>query len=147
MRGIWSQFAPAILLLLTLWVYVGLDFGYQLNDYERGWMRQLWFFTTTCLTLPAIGLYFSLRYQNFLIATIATLTIGFLLPLSIATVMSVGVYLLSEKLFVRIPDIWLFTTEALYVSCFCQILVAWILGQLLVRNLTNRTFAFQRGGA
>jgi ABC-type transport system involved in multi-copper enzyme maturation permease subunit len=127
-RGIWSQFGPAILLLLVLWIYVGLDFGYWLQGHKRGWFTQFWFFTTTFLTLPFIGLYFSLRYQNFLIATIASLTIGCFLPLGLATVMLV-------------------TTPGLYLSCFCEILLAWFLGRLLVRNLTSRTFAFQRGGA
>src|SRR5262245_32263709 len=127
-RGIWSQFGPAILLLLALWIYVGLDFGYWLQGHKRGWFNQFWFFTTTFLTLPVIGLYFSLRYQNFLIATIASLTIGCLLPLGLAAVMLV-------------------TTQGLYLSCFYEILLAWFLGRLLVRNLTSRTFAFQRAGA
>ncbi|PYI87053.1 MAG: hypothetical protein DME26_07400, partial [Verrucomicrobia bacterium] len=155
-RGILSQFGPAIVLLLGLWVYVGLDFGYRRSDPEREWSSQIFFFATTFFTLPIIGLYFSLRYQNFLISTIASLVMGCLMPLGIGTWMFGAIYFFSEKLLRYFPEMWQAlaaleqistwaTFKHFYVSSLCEILVARFLGQLLVRNLTNRTFAFQRG--
>ena len=81
-RGIWSQFGPAIALLIGLWFYVGLDFGYRRREWGSDWLSLIFYFATTFLTLPLVGLYFSLRYHSFLISTFVTLVIGVFGPIA-----------------------------------------------------------------
>ena len=97
-RGLWSQFLPAIALLLCLWLYCAtfmdsLSFpssipraGGGLGRYwstfmsTRGEWPWILFFAGTFLSLPVIGLYFSLLKRGFLSAFLWTLLVGVALP-------------------------------------------------------------------
>jgi len=78
LRGLWGQFLPAFGLLLGLWAY----FDHLFRDtYDSGAIS---FHAITFLTLPVIGLYYSLRCRNFLTAFMATLLFGLLAPVVLA---------------------------------------------------------------
>jgi len=78
LRGLWGQFLPAVGLLLGIWSYFSslLRFTGLWSDTEA-----IIFSAVTFLTLPVIGLYFSLRCRGFLAALISTLAVGLLLPM------------------------------------------------------------------
>jgi hypothetical protein len=75
--GLWIQFLPAAALLLAMWLYL-----WQIFPYGRDQAAML-LFMSSLLTLPAIGLYFSLRCRNSLSAFLLTLAVGLLAPLSV----------------------------------------------------------------
>jgi len=159
-RGIFSQFGTAILLMLGIWIYLELLFTRYSLAADQSGAGQIFFFTVAFLTLPVMGLYFSLRYQNFLIATIVTLSIGVLLPLLLVRAGGTALGMVLEHFFppeIGLPGVvpslgWqllgglhqllIFTPLCASV---CQLFLAFSLGRLLHRNLTDRTFAFQRG--
>src|SRR5205807_10025457 len=80
LRGLWGQFIPSIGLLLAMWAY----FSTFWRDINEGGAIE--FFITTFVTLPVIGLYFSLRCRNFMTAFLATLAVGLLAPMVIGAV-------------------------------------------------------------
>jgi ABC-type transport system involved in cytochrome c biogenesis permease component len=75
LRGLWSQFLPAFGTLLAVWLYL----SNLLRD--PGNQSEIWFFASTFLGLPVIGLYFSLRCRGFMSAALATALLGIVVPL------------------------------------------------------------------
>lgn len=73
-RGLWVQFLPALALLFGVWLFL---FTF---DNSRPSFGRLFFFATVLLTLPVIGLYFSLAKRSFLSAALWTLAVACLLP-------------------------------------------------------------------
>ena len=73
--GLWSQFAPAAGLLLTVWAYCST---FLPNGGDAGTYL---FFLVTFLTVPVFGLYYSLRCHNFLTAFLSTIAVALVLPL------------------------------------------------------------------
>jgi ABC-type Na+ efflux pump permease subunit len=84
-RGIWNQFFPAALVLSLSWLYLSRDFklfgGYR-SDHEDTWRVLAFplFFVSSYLTLPLVGLYFSLRRMNFIAAWLSTCLAGLFVP-------------------------------------------------------------------
>jgi ABC-type transport system involved in multi-copper enzyme maturation permease subunit len=74
LRGLWSQFLPAVGLLLGVWAYIS-SLEVENKDAET-----ISFYAITFLTLPIVGLYYSLRCRNFITAFLASLAVGLLLP-------------------------------------------------------------------
>jgi ABC-type transport system involved in multi-copper enzyme maturation permease subunit len=78
LKGIWEQFAPAISLLLGVWLWASLSFGH----------RQEWqivvFFAATFVHVPVVGLYQSLKQRGLLAALLWTLWMSLFLPLGLA---------------------------------------------------------------
>jgi hypothetical protein len=144
LRGIRDQFLPAILLLLALWLYVFIDLaGHWTGDLEA-WFGFFCFFVITFLTLPLIGLYFSLRFQNFFVAAFCTLGVVFVMPWLLMVLGEAAVGFLPAILGLDSLVPW--QILPLVLIPLCQIWSAVIAGNQLYRKLTNRTFAFQRGG-
>jgi ABC-type transport system involved in multi-copper enzyme maturation permease subunit len=73
-RGLWSQFLPALALLFGVWLFL---FTF---DNSRPSFGRLFFYATVLLTVPVIGLYFSLAKRGFLSAALWTLAVACLLP-------------------------------------------------------------------
>jgi hypothetical protein len=71
--GIWGHFLPAMSITLVCWWMV---------PYSKGWDHSWW--TWGCVSsyvcLPLIGLYFSLKDINFLMAWLLTAAVGLLAP-------------------------------------------------------------------
>ncbi len=129
LRGLWGQFLPTVLLLLGVWTYFSTIFG-RFDD-----MAAIFFHAMTFLTLPVVGLYFSLRCRNFIYAFLATLVVGLLVPLLLPPIIGL--------LF------WLFTdTDSYYEwgihlsawAGLCQFGLATIFMPLLHARLRKRTF-------
>ncbi|MGO8929205.1 MAG: hypothetical protein ACLQU3_20255 [Limisphaerales bacterium] len=78
--GLWSQFLPAAGLLLSVWAYSS---SFLPNARDVGMDL---FFLVSFLTVPVFGLYFSLCCRNFIIAFLATVAVGLLLPLAVPAV-------------------------------------------------------------
>ena len=74
LRGLWGQFLPAMVLLVALWIYLGESL-LQHND-----MRGVPFFCGAFITVPLIGLYYSLKRKHFITAFLSTLLMGLVIP-------------------------------------------------------------------
>jgi ABC-type transport system involved in multi-copper enzyme maturation permease subunit len=157
-RGLWAQFLPAVALLLGLWLYCSTfmqtPFGptpapagtTRLWRYwatfmsTRGEWPSILFFAGTFLSLPVIGLYFSLRKRGFLSAFLWTLLVGVALP----AFLSEGEQLIDLAVSVPVApgapqDVsvaWHFTPV--------QAAVAGWLAWRLHSDLKHRRFAIQR---
>jgi ABC-type transport system involved in multi-copper enzyme maturation permease subunit len=135
-RGMWAQFTPAIALLIGVWVFVS-TFEHDVSGWEGMW------FSISFLTLPVIGLYYSLAKSHFLSAFVWTLLMGYLFPILLANVGMVQRMILWQLGFpaaylppsqTRIGAIW----------ALVQIILAIGFGHLLHRNLEQRRFALER---
>jgi hypothetical protein len=82
-RGLWLQFLPATALFLGAWLYLAQVLT-VMSLRDKDWRHELHSalaFAISFAVLPAIGLYFSLKCRQFLMALAATLTTGMLLPI------------------------------------------------------------------
>jgi ABC-type Na+ efflux pump permease subunit len=135
LRGIWQQFLPAIILLVALWLFCASLIA---RDLEEG--PFVFFFASTFLTLPVIGLYNSLARASFATAFIGTLIMGVVLPEFIARVDEFARFILLV-----LGQINGFHTSAtpLRVIPF-QLAVAGACAWRLYRNLRGRAFALEQ---
>jgi ABC-type transport system involved in multi-copper enzyme maturation permease subunit len=78
LMGLWAQFLPAFGLLVILWIYLCSLFP------DRSNLGVIPFYANTYLTLPVIGLYYSLLSRTFLNALLATVAVGLVVPLVIS---------------------------------------------------------------
>ncbi len=147
LRGLWGRFLPAIIVVLGLQLYI----------ISRGWGRASdlidWsYYGAAYATVPAIGLFFSLRCRNFVLAGLLTTFLGLALPVvapaaveilyrlfggdagmrrSFAAVLHYGPALFNE---------W----QRLAATVFTQLSVAALLAWRLHRRLVTRSFALER---
>jgi ABC-type transport system involved in cytochrome c biogenesis permease component len=77
--GMWTQFLPAILLLCAVWLYVA---AFLPGDSQLAPLVQ---FVVACLTVPVVGLYFSLARGSTLAAFLWTTGIQIVAPAALAT--------------------------------------------------------------
>jgi ABC-type transport system involved in cytochrome c biogenesis permease component len=84
LRGIWNQFLPASVLFFGCWVY--LYFAVRGVTLERIPVpySKLLLAATSFLSIPVIGLYFSLRQKHLLSAFLGTVILGVLIPYGIS---------------------------------------------------------------
>ena len=136
-RGLWGQFLPAVVVLLGVWLY----FANAFDQTDKSDVWEILFFGSVFLTLPVIGLYFSLHNSNFISAFLWTVFVGLLLPgimgqvaggFAWRVIFDLG--LLEEQVVGRSG---LLTTAI-------QILLAAHFWRQLNRNLTHRTFALDK---
>jgi ABC-type transport system involved in cytochrome c biogenesis permease component len=122
LRGIWMQFLPSAA-FLALCIHVGAEIE-QHRDKHLLW----WFLFLAFVTLPVIGLFFSMTRTNFMVAWLLTLLAGIVIPI----------------LFVATPGIWLplQTEDALGMMFLAQVVVGVLFWRLLYSRLQNRRFAF-----
>jgi ABC-type transport system involved in multi-copper enzyme maturation permease subunit len=89
LRGIWSQFLPALLLFVVVQFFVVSIARW--NPWNSGVSTEgallLWLLGSAMLTLPVIGLYFSLRCRLHITAVVAALVVGVALPAAATWVM------------------------------------------------------------
>lgn len=88
-RGIWSQFLPSLLLFVVVQFHlVSIARWFPPNSHaSMDGALLLWLLGSTTLTLPVIGLYFSLRCRLLITAVVAALVVGVGLPAVAAMVM------------------------------------------------------------
>jgi len=130
LRGLWGQFLPAVALLLVIWGY----FTRLLNNSADG--EAILFHAVTFLTLPVIGLYFSLRCRNFISAFLSTLAVGLFAPMAIPDLLSFLWRLYSDANYS--PQM-----GASLPAALCEIFLAAICLHRLHRRLTRRAFVME----
>ena len=131
--GLWSQFAPAVGLLLAVWAYLSTFLP------RGGGVGTFVFFLAVYVTVPVFGLYFSLRCRDFLTAFLSTVAVGLLLPLILAEVLRAiwWAYVSSSTYFS-----WRMRPSLL--GAVCQMLLALFCWHRLHRRLTKRAFPLER---
>lgn len=77
LRGLWSQFLPAIVLLCSVWLYVGTFLS------TRNEWPSVVGYLVTFATIPLVGLYFSLAKPNFMAALVWTVLVQVVLPAAV----------------------------------------------------------------
>ncbi|PWU10977.1 MAG: hypothetical protein C5B50_24185 [Verrucomicrobia bacterium] len=138
-RGLWAQFLPAFALLLGLWAYLShLDYGVVGDHHSNSFV----FFTSSFLCLPIIGLYYSLRFRNFMSAFISTLLVGLLLPQILPGLLAYILGMLLPGLDLTIPTYFHFTGTSVVVAF--QLILTLKCLRSLHHRLQNRTFSFER---
>jgi len=165
-RALWGQFAPALALLLGMWLFLFTFPG------ERPAVGSLVFHAVVLGALPVIGLYFSLARRTFFAALLWTLAVGCVFPLILLTaiILPLGAYwdptagLLAGllpgsppsgrplPLFIRLSPLVrvaqmrppLFDV-ALLVAAAVHVANTVLYGVRLHRNLEQRKFALERG--
>ncbi len=132
LRGLWLQFLPAFALLLGAWLYLAEVF----NEPEQA--APILFFGSTFLTLPVIGLYFSLQRRGFFGALFSTALCAIVIPRELIAVVDwfgrgLGGSAVSGE-------------EASVLSGLLQLAFAVYFGWRLADRLRRRTFALERTG-
>jgi ABC-type transport system involved in multi-copper enzyme maturation permease subunit len=146
LRGLWGQFLPAVALLLGIWLYFGSLFEHS------GEGEVILFHAVTFLTLPVIGLYFSLRCRTFIGAFLSTLAVGLIAPLAFPLLLEYFWRIYSVTNFSFAPSGGLIpmppTSYGLLLrpyglAAFCQLVVAVILWLRLYHRLRQRAFRLE----
>jgi ABC-type transport system involved in multi-copper enzyme maturation permease subunit len=127
LRGIWMQYLPSFALLI-----VCLAVGAEIENYDST-HKTGWFYAITIsvfITVPVIGLFFSLHTPNFLAAWLWTLALGIGLP----------ILAVDQQRFI----LWFFGTPNAEAVVFClQWIVAEVFWLLLYDRLSRRRFVIR----
>ena len=151
LRGLWGQFLPAFFVLLVIWDYLSTLF-----PAEQAAPRRDRFFCSSFLSLPVIGLYYSLRRSNFISAFLSTIMMGVAIPFGLARIISAGVefilgvdvYYLGDFTHSALSTVFIYKMFRLSMSPFFDTLIqlaiaAWA-GRRLYRDMECRNFTFSR---
>jgi hypothetical protein len=158
LRGLWGQFLPAFILLLGIWAFLSEFFPAR-----QGSQGLIEFFCGTFLTLPVIGLYYSLRRGNFITAFVSTLFVGLMVPYGLKLILNSGTqFLLGLNVYYllglarpqaddSLGTLIIYSLLRLiwwpfFITLF-QVVIALWLGRRLYRDMERRNFAFTRAGA
>ncbi len=136
LRGLWGQFLPAFGLLLGVWVYFG-----TLMPVDRD-PGVVIFFALTLLTVPVIGLYFSLLCRNFITAFLATLVVGLVMPFFLPALLFWYPFEPGFRLL-----FWSLRWSHFGLGTFlCQLILAACCWRGLYKRLRKRAFPMERTG-
>jgi ABC-type transport system involved in multi-copper enzyme maturation permease subunit len=130
LRGLWGQFLPAMIVLIGIGIYFNAFF------HTENFREQLQLCLVSFLTLPVIGLYFSLRRSNFMSALLFTLLFGLGLPMTFPGLLHI---VFPEFDFPGSPLGMFYSQSAVTIL---QLLAAVLLGRRLYSDLVRRNFAF-----
>jgi ABC-type transport system involved in multi-copper enzyme maturation permease subunit len=134
LRGLWTQFIPAIFILLSCWLYLARF----LTDTQNS-SHEVLYYGAALLTLPAFGLYNSVARSNFPLALLGTLVLCFLVPQMLARIddfLNIVLELLGQTF---LPLQAGFDKSLLAMAI--QLLLALACVWRLHRNLKRRKFA------
>jgi len=134
--GLWGQFLPAVVLFVLVWGYIA-QLGGETESYAA-----IFTFLLQFVSIPVVGLYFSLRCRSFIGAFLATLAAGVLLPVLIGIMARAFVAILIYADMSQLDETgawvgWLLT-QALPLAVA---VVAW---RLTYSRLERRGFEFDR---
>jgi ABC-type transport system involved in multi-copper enzyme maturation permease subunit len=140
-RGLWSQFLPSVILLCAVWMYCAT---FLVSETASEWPSVL-LALVTFVTLPVVGLYFSLTRTNFMAALLWTVAVAMVVPSVLA---QVAEFLAEPVAYgngggagAGEPGLLLWL-----VPSGVQVLVAALLGWRLEENLRHRRFAVEGKG-
>ncbi len=174
LRGLWTQFMPAILILLVVWAYCGSLAGaanlstglrpppvvywtyrgirpgpsYGMGVSLLPWLsNSLVSYAVTFLTIPIVGLYYSLAQASFISAFIRTIIVGLLLPFAVLVPDGIAWLLFSvwngapppPGMSIAGPE------DVQGIATLFRIAIAAFFGWRLHRSLKHRKFALTSG--
>ncbi len=131
--GLWSQFLPAAGLLLVVWLYF---WTFQPEPNNTG---AFLYAVVSFLTVPVVGLYYSLRCSNFIIGFLATIAVGLLLPLVLSALLGAVWWAYAHS-----DSVALWDMRPSWRAAVCQGLLAAVCWHLLHRRLKQRAFPLER---
>ncbi|MDB6027993.1 MAG: hypothetical protein JWM68_4216 [Verrucomicrobiales bacterium] len=126
LRGIYSQFVFAIVIILSVYFCTGTFFN-GAGQSTTGFLILM----SNVVTLPVIGLYFSLKIKNIVLAWLSTCFYALLVPL---------ILWLIEILLHLFQGYAANVSALFFVSFFIQIVLAAFMLRRLYTNLDQRTF-------
>ncbi|MBI2925212.1 MAG: hypothetical protein HYY24_05855 [Verrucomicrobia bacterium] len=141
--GLWNQFLPTVIVVLGIWLYLvetrqALRGNWALNP--RGGYHFAFWLASTYLTLPMIGLYFSMRPRHIILNWLSTCVAGLLAPVVVAGCFSYVMFVSPHGPGADAPTGFL----VLFLFGQCALAAgAWL---LLTRNLEQRTFTVKPAG-
>jgi ABC-type transport system involved in multi-copper enzyme maturation permease subunit len=133
--GLWSQFAPAVGLLLAVWAYFSIILP------SGGDAATYLFFMVTFLTVPVFGLYFSLRCHNFLAAFLSTIAAGLVLPLVLPEALRAMWWWVSSE---SSGQVFSWQMHPSGRAAICQGILAVVCWDRLFLRLKRRAFPLER---
>ena len=158
LRGLWGQFLPAFFVLLVIWLYLGTIF-----PAEQAAPGVMWFFCGSFLSLPVIGLYYSLRRANFISAFLSTVLMGVAIPYGLQLIFKLGLQFFVSINTFGFPGVAGFRGDNTLVALFFYKLLPFILSPFFVtfvqwsiaiwtvrrlfRDMESRNFTFSRAVA
>lgn len=133
LRGLWGQFLPSFVLLLAIWLYFS-----SLLPGSNEEQSAIVFYVISFLTLPIIGLYFSLRCHTLIMGFILTVVAGVVVPLILPGVIAfLLAFLVSGPGFGP-------SFSGSGPACIFQITIATMCLGSLHQRLKTRGFDFER---
>jgi ABC-type transport system involved in multi-copper enzyme maturation permease subunit len=133
LRGLWGQFLPTVGLLLVVWSYCST---FLPRSRAAG---VILFFAVTFVSVPVLGLYFSLRCRNFITAFLATIGVGLLLPLVLPDLVKA-----MWRSYVFSAPHFSWEMQPSLRAALCQVLLAAFCWNRLYRRLKKRAFPLER---
>ena len=140
LKEVWSQFLPALVLLSIVWSWMAAVY------HLPGIFSHLTSVLLSFVTLPVVGLYFSLRSRHFLAAWLLTLLVGAAIP---EFGQMVGDWWPGILQYWPVTDNFRYfgTVLAGHLGWLLQLLLALWFWQRLLRDLRTRHFPMERGVA
>ena len=135
LRGLWSQFMPAVLLLVASWLYLSIERGSRYGRFET----LFWTCSSAFFAVPIVGLYYSLRRRSFISAWLCTLATALFLPNVTGRLLTTTVQLCFQ-INTKHTEI-----QVLFFTSCIQIIFALWTAMRLHRNLIRRSFAMEKG--
>jgi ABC-type transport system involved in multi-copper enzyme maturation permease subunit len=137
--GLWSQFLPSVIIVISIWLYLIESRQYM----WRGWfggsptesLFPLWL-ASTYLTMPVVGLLFSLSPRHVIVNWLWACVVGLLMPWVVGEVV---VALVTPAH--PVGPVWGSSARGLLIGELSVAAITWL---LLTRNLTQRSFVLRR---
>lgn len=136
--GLWSQFLPSVVIVGGIWLYLvqsgqAVSFGESPMSYGFPiWLGM------TFLTLPVVGLYFSLKDRHVVVNWLLTCAVGIVAPLVYANAVVPSMIGMREwRVFGLLPNLLVGVYGALGAG----------MAVLLARDLSRRNFVAPRGAS
>jgi ABC-type transport system involved in cytochrome c biogenesis permease component len=133
LRGLWGQFLPSFVLLLAVWWYFG-----RLLPGSPEEANGMMFYIISFMTLPVIGLYFSLRCRTMIMGFLVTVVTGVVIPIMLPEIL---VFLWALGVGTSRIDS---TAIGSGPACLFQIVIATMCLGSLHRRLKSRSFTYER---
>jgi ABC-type Na+ efflux pump permease subunit len=145
LRGIWSQFLPATVLFFSAWLFLYFVVG-GVTLQARFPGSKLLLGLSSFVSLPIIGLYFSLRQKHILGAFLGTIIVGILIPYGVSLAPA-WLWSFSRIPFGGRPPGPQVNQLLDWVTASLQVAAAYRCFTLLQLNLVQRRFALEKTGA
>lgn len=137
-RGLWTQFLPAVILLMAVWLYTA-TFIPGINEWPAE-LTTVLVFAIAFATLPVIGLYFSLSRNNYIISVVLTFLCGIVLPTAVAEMVSYWMGPVSNSSYTSSE----FLLPQLFLPSLVRLVLAGLFAWILHRRLRFRRFDFDK---